>query len=66
MKVYRNRELMSLKGPNEWFIGDVIVDPLYQNVKTVTKGATALVIFPVFSKVITPLVSTVGYIRALY
>ena len=34
-----------MKGPEDWFTGDVIVDPLYQNVENVTKGAAALVTF---------------------
>ena len=34
-----------MKAPEEWFTGDVIVDPLYQNVKNVTRGAAAMVIF---------------------
>lgn len=45
MKIYRNGEIPSMKGPDAWFTGDVIVDPLYQNVKDVTKGAAALVTF---------------------
>lgn len=45
MKIYRNEETPSMKGPEEWFTGDVIVDPLYQNVKNVTRGAAALVTF---------------------
>ncbi|WP_338731323.1 (R)-mandelonitrile lyase [Mangrovimonas cancribranchiae] len=34
-----------MKGPDAWFTGDVIVDPLYQNIENVTKGAAALVTF---------------------
>ncbi|RSK39057.1 (R)-mandelonitrile lyase [Mangrovimonas spongiae] len=45
MKIYRNGEIPSMKGPKEWFTGDVIVDPLYQNIENVTKGAAALVTF---------------------
>lgn len=45
MKIYRNEETPSMKGPEEWFTGDVIVNPLYQNVKNVTRGAAALVTF---------------------
>lgn len=45
MKIYRNEETPSMKGPEEWFTGDVIVNPLYQSVPNVTKGAAALVTF---------------------
>ncbi|SFU28155.1 Cupin domain protein [Pustulibacterium marinum] len=45
MKIIRNGENPSMKGPEDWFTGDVIVDPLYQNVKNVAKGAAALVTF---------------------
>ncbi|MCF1192231.1 cupin domain-containing protein [Mangrovimonas sp. AS39] len=45
MKIYKNGEIQSMKGPDEWFTGDVIVDPLYQNIENVTKGAAALVTF---------------------
>lgn len=45
MKITRNGEKPSMKGPEDWFTGDVIVDPLYQNVENVTKGAASLVTF---------------------
>ncbi len=45
MKITRNGELSSMKGPEDWFTGNVIVDPLYQNVENVTKGAASLVTF---------------------
>ena len=45
MKIYRNGEIPSMKGPEEWFTGDVIVDPIYNYIENVTKGAAALVTF---------------------
>ena len=45
MKIYKNGQIPSMKGPDAWFTGDVIVDPLYQNIENVTKGAAALVTF---------------------
>lgn len=45
MKITRNGDVPSMKGPDAWFTGDVIVDGLYQNVQNVTKGAGALVTF---------------------
>lgn len=45
MKIHRNGEIPSMNGPEAWFTGEVIVDPLYQNVENVTKGNAALVTF---------------------
>ncbi len=45
MKIYKNGMIPSMKGPDAWFTGDVIVDPLYQNIENVTKVAAALVTY---------------------
>lgn len=44
MKITRNTEIPSIKGPSDWFTGDVRIDPLYQK-EAATKGAGALVTF---------------------
>lgn len=44
MKITRNEQLPSVKGPAEWFTGEVRIDPLFQK-EEVTKGAGALVTF---------------------
>lgn len=45
MDIIRNGETPSMKGPEEWFTGDVLVDPLYNYKETITRGAAALVTF---------------------
>lgn len=45
MIITKSEELKSMIGPEAWFTGAVIVDPLYGPQKGVTKGAAALVTF---------------------
>ena len=44
MKITKNGQIPSMKGPEDWFTGSVIVDGLYQQEEK-TKGAGALVTF---------------------
>lgn len=44
MKITRNKEIPSMKGPEAWFTGEVRIDPLYAK-EEATKGAGALVTF---------------------
>jgi len=44
MQITRNKELPSIKGPEDWFTGAVRIDPLYQQRKE-TKGAGSQVTF---------------------
>lgn len=44
MKIIRNGEQASAKGPEAWFTGSVRIDPLFSK-KESTKGAGALVTF---------------------
>lgn len=44
MKITRNTELPSMKGPADWFTGDVRIDPLFAKEES-TRGAGALVTF---------------------
>ena len=44
MEIIKNGILPSIKGPGDWFTGDVRIDPLFQK-KESTKAAGALVTF---------------------
>lgn len=44
MEIIKNGELASVKGPEDWFTGEVRIDPLFGK-KEATKGAGALVTF---------------------
>lgn len=44
MEIIKNGTLASVKGPEEWFTGDVRIDPLFAKKET-TKAAGALVTF---------------------
>lgn len=44
MQIIRNEKLPSMKGPEDWFTGNVRIDPLYAK-KDITHGAGALVTF---------------------
>lgn len=44
MDIIKNKELNSMKGPDDWFTGSVRIDPLFQK-KEVTKAAGATVTF---------------------
>lgn len=45
MEIIKNGVMPSMKGPEDWFTGSVIIDPLYGTKKNITKGASALVTF---------------------
>ena len=44
MEIFKNKNLPSIKGPENWFSGSVRIDPLFQK-KEATKSAGALVTF---------------------
>ncbi|MCB0569233.1 MAG: cupin domain-containing protein [Phaeodactylibacter sp.] len=44
MKIVRNEQLNSVKGPEDWFTGSVRIDPLFSK-QEVTKAAGAMVTF---------------------
>lgn len=44
MKIIKNGQLNSVTGPQDWFTGSVIIDPLFQK-EDATKAAGALVTF---------------------
>lgn len=44
MEIVRNGSQLSVKGPGDWFTGDVRIDPLFQK-KEVTSASGALVTF---------------------
>lgn len=44
MKIIRNTEIPSMKGPKDWFTGNVRIDPLYAK-EEATHGAGTLVTF---------------------
>tara|TARA_Y100000782_G_C10177872_1_gene262626 strand:+ start:925 stop:1320 length:396 start_codon:yes stop_codon:yes gene_type:complete len=44
MKITRNGQIPSMKGPEDWFTGSVRIDPLYPK-QELTKGAGTLVTF---------------------
>lgn len=45
MEIIKNGSLASAKGPQEWFTGDVIIDPLFSQKEDITKAAAAQVTF---------------------
>lgn len=45
MEIRKNKEIESVKGPEEWFTGSVRLEPLYGQKEHITKGAGALVTF---------------------
>ena len=45
MNITKNGSIPTMKGPTDWFTGDVWVDPLFQQQENITKAAGALVTF---------------------
>lgn len=45
MEIVKNKNLDSIKGPEEWFTGNVRIDPLFNQKKNITKAAAATVTF---------------------
>lgn len=45
MEIVKNGQLPSVKGPEDWFTGQVRTDPLFGKKENITKGAGALVTF---------------------
>lgn len=45
MEIIKNGVMASVKGPDEWFSGEVRIDPLFGQKENITKGAGALVTF---------------------